>query len=114
MKKKINWKRAEVACTAGSCVEVGYDDGRILVRGSKSPDAEPISFMPQTWVSTVLAPIMLGRVPNTVEDTEAGYIWHGHTVDGFVRRLTFTAEDWEEFTQGVKAGQFNPERLSRG
>lgn len=96
------------------CVEVGHDDGRVLVRDSKNPDAEPISFQRTEWMSTVLAPVMLGRVPHTVEHCEAGYTWHGHTVEGHRQALTFTAEEWEAFCAGVRNGEFNPPPRSDG
>jgi hypothetical protein len=91
------------------CVEVGHDDGRVLVRDSKNPDAEPVSFQRSEWMNTVLAPVMLDRLPSFIhEPPEGGYEWRGHTVGHAEQWLTFTAKEWEAFCAGVKAGEFNP------
>ena len=105
-----HWRRSGY-CANGACVEVRLEDGRVLVRDSKNP-GEPISFMPQTWMSTVLAPVMLDRLPAFVEPSGGGYVWSGYSVDGEFLRLRFDAGEWEAFTRGVKAGEFNVEALA--
>ena len=100
-------------CSAGSCVEVTWHDGWVLVRDTKDPDREPIAYRPATWTSTVLAPIMLHRIPMVVDNICDDYEWTGHTVDGAEHRLLFTDEEWRAFEDGVRAGRFTPERLNR-
>lgn len=107
---EVGWRTSSYSGGNG-CVEVGHELGRVLVRDSKSP-GEPISFMPQTWMSTVLAPVMLGRLPAFVEPAGDGYVWSGYSVDGEFLRLHFNAEEWSAFGEGVKAGEFNVEALT--
>lgn len=110
---EVGWRKSTFSADTANCVEVAQDEGKILVRDSKNPDSDPVSFMPQTWMSTVLAPVMLDRLPNMIEETAGGYAWQGYTVDGFFQRLLFTAEEWQAFCAGVKDGQFNVEALAR-
>lgn len=44
-----HWRRSSI-CANGNCVEVAEtDDGLILVRDSKDPDASPMSFTRVEW-----------------------------------------------------------------
>jgi len=108
---EVAWSRSS-ACYSTNCVEVVHAAGWILVRDSKHPDREPISFRPDTWMSTVLAPILLHRVPATVDITD-GYEWRGHTIGGEEQVLHFTGEEWDAFTDGARQGEFHPERVLR-
>jgi hypothetical protein len=42
------WRRS-TACSAGNCVEVASDGGRILVRDSKNPQIAPMVFTRDEW-----------------------------------------------------------------
>ncbi len=105
------WKRS-TRCSNGGCVEVDLGNGRVLVRGSNSPDLEPLSFQSSEWMNTVLAPVMVGRLPSFVVERDGGHVWSGHTVDGHPQVLRFTVEEWVAFAEGVRAGEFTPGVLS--
>jgi hypothetical protein len=109
---EVAWKTSSF-CSTGGCVQVGQGDGWVLVRDSKNPDRPALSYRPQTWSATVLAPVMLGRIPGAVHDVPDGYEWRGHTVEGDEHALTFTLDEWEAFEKGIRRGEFNPEALSR-
>ncbi len=100
-------------CATGGCVDVTAENGWILVRDTKNPEREPLAYRPSAWMSTVLAPVMLRRTPPDVDVTDS-YVWRGHTVEGVPQAHVFTGPEWEEFGEGVRAGEFNPEALSRG
>lgn len=101
------WNKSTFSDSFNSCVETTVEARSILVRDSKNPDLQPLSFQRSEWMNTVLAPVMLGRLPSFVRAVPDGFEWHGHTVDGDSQVLRFTAEEWEAFTEGVKAGEFN-------
>lgn len=110
---EVGWK-ASSFCSSGGCVEASHRDGMVLVRDSKLGDGSPVlSFPPSSWLSDVLAPVLLDRLPRTVgvvTDMPDGvdiYEWDGHTVDGEPTRLRFTDEEWEAFRKGVEAGEFD-------
>jgi|1185.fasta_scaffold511100_1 Domain of unknown function (DUF397) len=42
------WHRSP-ACGTAACVEVAFDAGRVLVRDSKHPEREPLSFSTEEW-----------------------------------------------------------------
>ena|SRR5688572_15378826 len=106
---EVAWTRS-TRCYSTNCVEVVASEGWILVRDSKNPDREPISYRPDTWMSTVLAPVLLHRIPAALDITD-GYVWHGHTVEGEEQWLHFTGQEWDAFTEGVRAAEFHPEAL---
>ncbi len=101
------WKRSS-RCSSNGCVEVAQEGGRALVRDSKNLGLEPLSFQRSEWMNTVLAPVMLGRLPSFVVVHDEWHVWSGHTVDGDPQVLRFTPEEWDAFGEGVKAGEFHP------
>jgi hypothetical protein len=94
-------------CANGACVQVAIEEGRVLVRDSKRPDAEPMSLQRSEWMNTVLSPLMAGRLPSMVTEVSDGFEWLGHTVDGDGQRFLFTREEWEAFDKGVVDGEFD-------
>ncbi|WP_030440723.1 DUF397 domain-containing protein [Actinoplanes subtropicus] len=49
----VQWQRSSY-CGTNACVEVARaDDGRILVRDSKRPDNEVLSFTAEEWAAFV-------------------------------------------------------------
>jgi hypothetical protein len=46
------WQRSK-SCSGGQCVEVAKFDGQYLIRDSKRPDVEPLSFPPDEWTAFV-------------------------------------------------------------
>jgi hypothetical protein len=106
------WQRSSF-CASNACVEARAEGGWILVRDSKQPDREPLAIRPDTWRDIILAPIDRHRVPNPVDPCDGGYEWWGHTVEGITHCLTFTYKEWTAFGDGVRAGEFNPEALTR-
>jgi predicted secreted Zn-dependent protease len=51
-KKHLVWRRSQ-SCGNGACVEVAKADDRYLVRDSKNPDAAPLSFTRDEWVTFI-------------------------------------------------------------
>ena len=49
-----NWRRG-TSCTAGSCVEVAKVADRYLIRDSKNPESEPLSFDENEWGAFITA-----------------------------------------------------------
>jgi len=98
-------------CSSGGCVSIEPGQDFILVRDTKDRALEPIAVARRSWASTVLAPIMLDRLPSTVFEVTGGVEWRGHTPEGDEQFHYFTGEEWSAFVKGVKAGEFNPEVL---
>lgn len=48
----VRWQRS-TRCSGGQCVEVAKVDGQYLIRDSKRPDVEPLSFTPDEWTAFV-------------------------------------------------------------
>jgi hypothetical protein len=47
-RQEPNWQRS---CTSGTCIEVAKVDGRFLIRDSKNPDVQPLSFDEGEWAA---------------------------------------------------------------
>ena len=47
-----NWQRSR-ACSGGNCVEVAESAGHILIRDSKAPANQPLSFTRDEWTAFV-------------------------------------------------------------
>lgn len=105
-------------CSNGACVEVSHSDGMIYVRDSKDHDVPHLMWSPQMWESSVWQPIVEGCLPSGA--TEDGLptpgpaqspLWAGGAVTWL--GLRFDAEEWKAFVDGVKAGEFAVEVLTR-
>ena len=48
----VNWHKS-TRCGSNTCVEVAKVDGEYLVRDSKKPEVEPLSFTPAEWTAFV-------------------------------------------------------------
>ena len=48
--RQPEWRRS---CTSGTCVEVAKVADRFLIRDSKNPDADPLSFTADEWADFV-------------------------------------------------------------
>jgi Domain of unknown function (DUF397) len=46
------WQRSK-SCSGGQCVEVAKVGGQYLIRDSKRPEVEPLSFTPDEWTAFV-------------------------------------------------------------
>ena len=79
------------ACDNVSCVEVGQAHNAVLVRDSKRPDQQPISFTPTQWSD------LLQRVK-----AEDEINW-----DGVFFPLSFDEGEIEAFVSGAAAGEFD-------
>lgn len=101
------------ACSSGSCIEVEHGAGFVLVRDTKDRTKEPIAVAVSSWESTILAPIMLGRLPSPVVQVAGGVEWTGHTTAGHEHFHSFTDEEWTAFELGVRDRQFELERLAQ-
>ena len=47
-----NWQRSS-RCSGGNCVEVAKTAGQYLIRDSKRPDLQPLSFSADEWAAFV-------------------------------------------------------------
>ena len=46
--KRLVWRRSS-ECTSGTCVEVARVPGGYLIRDTKHPESEPLSFTDDEW-----------------------------------------------------------------
>lgn len=50
----VQWRRAS-KCESGSCVEVAFHRGEVLVRDTKHPDGPVLAFSAHEWTAFVQA-----------------------------------------------------------
>jgi hypothetical protein len=48
--KQIKWQRSSY-CDSNACPEVAITADEVLLRDSKDPDGEPLSFSPEVWAA---------------------------------------------------------------
>ena len=108
---EVKWLKA---CSDGSCVEVAHDGGRVLVRDGKLGDESPVlEYGAEEW-GEVLNSVRLGFLPHwgqpdtSHRSVDGGVVWVNGDVAGGPS-LSFTAEEWDSFVEGVRAGRFSPE-----
>jgi hypothetical protein len=109
---EVGWTRS-TACSSGSGVEVSHRDGRILVRDSKNRDAEPLAFTAEEWAVEMEA-MRNGHLPNDMYKLVPpvrDIVWVWERAD---RKLSFTDAELGAFWDGVEAGEFAVEVLTRG
>lgn len=119
------WKRSTFCsdkggCVEISCVEVGHEDGRVLVRDSKLGDLSPVfAFTPAGW--RVFATVAAGWDRESIVLASGvtiskltGVVGHACICDDRLRHLHFTWEEWDAFVKGVEAGEFTAEVLAGG
>lgn len=111
----LRWRTSSRSGTnGGECVQVAFDDGRVLIRDSKylrdpanDPELQPIVEVPAEHWDTFLQRAV--RRDTTVPEglpaithLSSGEVAISHS--GTV--LTFTAAEWTAFTLGVRDGEF--------
>ncbi|WP_433523872.1 DUF397 domain-containing protein [Nocardia pseudovaccinii] len=92
-----------------TCVEVAFRSEHVLIRDSKYPDSSsPIITVPvEQWPAVLDLAVSLstgtvaGNVAITAHDDGTAVV-SDHGV-----ALTYTAEEWEAFTKGITAGEFD-------
>ncbi|GAA3956238.1 DUF397 domain-containing protein [Actinoplanes auranticolor] len=50
--ESLQWRKSS-HCSNGTCVEVAKHDGQYLVRDSKNPNADPLTFTTDEWSAFV-------------------------------------------------------------
>ncbi len=110
---EVGWTRS-TRCSSGSCVEVYHQDGLILVRDSKRGEQSPvIEYTADDWghlVESFLAnPLRTPGIGCRTLAAGGGWVW---TKGGVA--LEFTDEEMQKFGDGLRAGEFSVEVLTRG
>jgi hypothetical protein len=111
---EVGWT-ASSRCAGGDCVQVRHDDGVVYVRDSKLGDDSPVQEWPLTYWEFLCDAIVadLPRFSGYRKLDDGGCVelrWaHIHPAP-----LIFDASEWKAFVLGVRAGEFDPDRLSEG
>ncbi|WP_228786499.1 DUF397 domain-containing protein [Nocardia terpenica] len=112
----LAWRTSSYSgSNGGECVEVAFDDDRVLIRDSKylrnpanDPASQPVITMSAADWSAFLGAATAGihitqhDLP-TIERADTGEV-SLRAADGTV--LTYTAAEWLAFTSGVRDGEF--------
>jgi hypothetical protein len=91
---QVGFRKADASADT-NCVEVGHAQDAVLVRDSKDPDGQVITFTEQRWASLVDA-------VKTGADAD---------LENWLFPLTFTGEELAAFRSGCTAGEFDLEEL---
>lgn len=102
-----------------NCVEVKFDNGRVLIRDSKqnaayvnAPDEQPAIVSPAAQWAAVLDFTLAaesGQIGSLaiVLHNDGGADLRGMTQDGNAVTLTYTPNEFDAFTKGVANGEFD-------
>jgi hypothetical protein len=92
---QVGFRKADASADT-NCVEVGHAEDMVLVRDSKDPDGQVITFTEQRWAS-LLDAVKAGRYAD---------------LESWLFPLTFTGEELAAFRSGCKSGEFDLEETS--
>jgi hypothetical protein len=110
---EVGWT-ASSRCAGGDCVQVRHDDDVVYVRDSKLGNHSPIQEWPLTYWE-FLCDAIVADLPRfsgfrKLDDGGVELRWaHIHPAP-----LIFDAGEWKAFVLGVRAGEFDGEKLSEG
>jgi hypothetical protein len=110
---EVGWT-ASSRCAGGDCVQVRHDDDVVYVRDSKLGDDSPVQEWPLTYWE-FLCDAIVADLPRfsgfrKLDDGGVELRWaHIHPAP-----LIFDAGEWKAFVLGVRAGEFDREKLSEG
>jgi hypothetical protein len=110
---EVGWT-ASSKCSGGDCVQVRHDDGVVYVRDSKLGDDSPVQEWPLTYweflCDAIVADLPRFSGYRKLDDGGVELRWaHIHPAP-----LIFDAGEWKAFVYGVRAGEFDGEKLSEG
>jgi hypothetical protein len=111
---EVGWTSSSL-CAGGDCVQVRHDDDVVYVRDSKLGDDSPVQEWPLTYWEFLCDAIVadLPRFSGFRKLDDDGGVelrWaHIHPAP-----LIFDAGEWKAFVYGVRAGEFDREKLSEG
>jgi hypothetical protein len=111
---EVGWTSSSL-CAGGDCVQVRHDDDVVYVRDSKLGDDSPVQEWPLTYWEFLCDAIVadLPRFSGFRKLDDGGCVelrWaHIHPAP-----LIFDAGEWKAFVLGVRAGEFDREKLSEG
>jgi hypothetical protein len=114
---EVGWTSSSL-CAGGDCVEVKSDKAQILVRDSKLGDDSPVLRfgVVSWWVFTDA--ITTPPKDDLWKPVHRSIAYEGNDVilSTSVRspQLRFNWGEWKAFVLGVRAGEFDPEKLSEG
>jgi hypothetical protein len=113
----IAWRKSSFSDTPNSCVEVRHESDVVYVRDSKLGDDSPVlRFAAASWLvltDAIVAP--RDGDPWKIVHRSIAYEPDGHVLLSTSDRspeLRFDADEWKAFVYGVRAGEFDPEKLS--
>jgi hypothetical protein len=107
---EVGWTASSL-CAGGDCVQVRHDDD-VYVRDSKLGDDSPVQEWPLTYWE-FLCDAIVADLPRfsgfrKLDDGGVELRWaHIHPAP-----LIFDAGEWKAFVLGVRAGEFDPDRLT--
>jgi hypothetical protein len=111
------WRKSSFSDTPNSCVEVRHESDVVYVRDSKLGDDSPVlRFAAASWLvltDAIVAP--RDGDPWKIVHRSIAYEPDGHVLLSTSDRspeLRFDADEWKAFVYGVRAGEFDPEKLS--
>jgi Domain of unknown function (DUF397) len=121
MSTSDGWFKSTRSGGSDNCLEVQHQpDGSTAVRHSKNSSGLQLQFSPDMWTG-LLETVQMTRFPADSGEWSLARPHHGacaqarHAFDGSVKFthtaadphevLTFTAEEWFAFTEGVRAGE---------
>jgi hypothetical protein len=110
---EVGWTSSSL-CAGGDCVQVRHDDDVVYVRDSKLGDDSPVQEWPLTYweflCDAIVADLPRFSGYRKLDDGGVELRWeHIHPAP-----LIFDDGEWKAFVLGVRAGEFDPEKLSEG
>jgi hypothetical protein len=106
----LRWIKSSFSSDSANCVEVKNDDGVIYMRDSKLGDKSPLlRFAVSSWWRFI-DPIVYMKDPRQVTRWTDGTVVVATSDRSPQQR--YTADEWKAFEYGVRAGEFDPDRLS--
>jgi hypothetical protein len=106
------WRKSSFSDTPNSCVEVRHESDVVYVRDSKLGEDSPVQEWPLTYWE-FLCDAIVADLPRfsgfrKLDDGGVELRWaHIHPAP-----LIFDAGEWKAFVLGVRAGEFDPDRLT--
>lgn len=107
------FRKSSYSSDSWNCVEVATDGGRVLVRNSKLGENAPVlTYSPAGW-DHLIATLRLVDLFKRTEMTNAGERVYCLT-DSRLAHLHVTEGERDAFLAGVRAGEFDMEKLEIG
>lgn len=105
-----SWRKSSYSCDSANCVEVAAVDGRVLVRDSKLGNDSPVLTYSTAGWDHLITVLRLVDLFKRTEMTNAGERVYCLT-DSRLAHLHVTEGERDAFLAGVRAGEFDVEKL---